>query len=1281
MKRILSILIVVTIFLSTLTLIPIARVLAAEEGLLFYEDFSLPTQSPAFYNISGGPSTLMTNATGFPVNAMLTQNSPTRGAIYNIDPKVSYPGINPTTSYIMPGYNGGFSRSLLTTFGDANNVPIKNAGLVSSLSTNVVPVSSTNVGLYGAKKTVYLSYLMRYSNNAENEDRSLQLTNASYTGVKNMTALEIGMFRNAAAKDADGNKLWSLHLSVKDNVGSVGNLVKDFYVPTTKRITNNEVVLVVLKVEFGDNTPESAVPLNGTYDFGLPVTTSHKVSLYLNPSLGTEPGMPDAMIDGANLDYRLIFSKVNFSSGFLDALDELKIGTTYNSVIGASTDATATPSLTPTVVPTARPTPDNRFKLKPIGDTYTYSMGVTTNNGTAGNLAARPNVNLSYLKFQFGAVLPGSLVSLKLYLYAGSPLPATFSLYESTDQSWTEMGVTFQNHPTTGNLITTASATSLGYLTFDISTYAQTHENALVTFVLVSNTIAGSFYSRDSGSYVPRIEIIPPVPATPIPVGLHDAYTNANAPQANYGFSSDLMIRSSNVAETNTTYLKFNLHKAEEIGKSVVRLYCNRLENPSKPTSVSIYGVDDDTWMQGTLNFNTAPAVSTNELARATVDASGTFFEFDVTKYVRSHVGKMVSFKLIAEKNGNQIQCNSFQSTDHRPALINTKTGFTSLQPSSDSIMVYVSNDSGDDTNPGTQALPVKTLTKAATMVRTGYPDWILLKRGEAWTTQGLGDFKSGRSETEPIVVTYYGASGARPRLDLNDSFVNHIYGRVYHQRFVGLHLNNYLADPADPRYNSAADVGSAFRYISQIGGEDILIEDCKLSFFEIVFQGTDIYPYKDMRVRRSMISESYWRGSTTNNSSRPSGIYTDNVAGLLIEENAFVHNGWSEAFSDSLANMFNHNMYINTTTRSENLVIRGNIVASGSSYGIMCRPGGLVEDNLMVQNNVSMVFGYHAAPNLATEVVSLARNNVIMEGRPQIPGDGSWPQTNCAWGINLENLGDSSVTLQNNIVSTLKTPAGSVFGILEKTTVNYIDNIQYNWPNGMGEMNEPDWNDPTRSVASYITSTGLGNTYEDFTVAVLHRPVGTWPDELTAYSVNRYIRDGFSKGHEVTLQCPDAPALVNTGDAIYDTSINQASAVKVNVRDSYLSEQILATQFVDPTSQTATCSNLEDGKYLFEISRNGYLFRLIPVFVMGAHLNLGEKTLIAGDVFVDAQIDGSDTELIFDGIGNTYGDVGYNPAIDLNLDGIIDGTDTELVFSKIGLDLNFYGETVDYFS
>src|SRR3954451_19735657 len=86
------------------------------------------------------------------------------------------------------------------------------------------------------------------------------------------------------------------------------------------------------------------------------------------------------------------------------------------------------------------------------------------------------------------------------------------------------------------------------------------------------------------------------------------------------------------------------------------------------------------------------------------------------------------------------LEQRSMMSVSHDAA------GWTVVTPASDTRTIYVSSSQGNDANTGTASTaPVKTLSKAQSLVRDGSADWVLLKRGD--TFGGFGTWaKTGRS-------------------------------------------------------------------------------------------------------------------------------------------------------------------------------------------------------------------------------------------------------------------------------------------------------------------------------------------------------------------------------------------------------------------------------------------------------------------------------------------------------------------------------------------------------
>src|SRR4051812_27504320 len=84
-------------------------------------------------------------------------------------------------------------------------------------------------------------------------------------------------------------------------------------------------------------------------------------------------------------------------------------------------------------------------------------------------------------------------------------------------------------------------------------------------------------------------------------------------------------------------------------------------------------------------------------------------------------------------------------------AVSTDAAGWTVVTAAADTRAIYVSNSGGNDANTGlSQSAPIKTLAKAQSLVRDGYADWVLLKRGD--TFESFGEWrKRGRSAQEPL--------------------------------------------------------------------------------------------------------------------------------------------------------------------------------------------------------------------------------------------------------------------------------------------------------------------------------------------------------------------------------------------------------------------------------------------------------------------------------------------------------------------------------------------------
>lgn len=277
---------------------------------------------------------------------------------------------------------------------------------------------------------------------------------------------------------------------------------------------------------------------------------------------------------------------------------------------------------------------------------------------------------------------------------------------------------------------------------------------------------------------------------------------------------------------------------------------------------------------------------------------------------------------------------------------------WTTLTPSADTRTFYVSTSGNDDADGLTPATAVRTPMVAYARLRTGFPDWMLLKRGDTWDAQGtqfafVGEGgRSGRSAEEPIVIGSYGDSTARPRL-LSGRF-RPLDGDK-HIRVVGLSFE----------YARPLITGNG---LSIIGArvEDVLVEDCVIVGYttNVQLDGQGKRP-QNIRIRGCVVADAISQG-----------ILASGVDGLLIESCVFDHNGWREDIPGFPSNGFTHNMYLAGTNTG--VVVRDTISARASSHAISMSAGGLAVDNLVLQSPIG-IWGH---------MDFAARNNVVLDAR-----------------------------------------------------------------------------------------------------------------------------------------------------------------------------------------------------------------------------------------------------------------------------------------------------------
>jgi len=408
----------------------------------------------------------------------------------------------------------------------------------------------------------------------------------------------------------------------------------------------------------------------------------------------------------------------------------------------------------------------------------------------------------------------------------------------------------------------------------------------------------------------------------------------------------------------------------------------------------------------------------------------------------------------------------------HAQVILNA-SGWTEVTPSSDSRIIYVAQ-SGSNTLTGLSAdQPVRTLAHAVTLLRDGYPDWLLLKAGDAWNEvfPNWGyEGKSGRSEQEPLLISSYG-TGDRPIIRCNNGahgLAKFSHTPRNHIFVIGIDFYSDQHDPASPSFDASTTESMGVFWLDD--SEDLLFEDCRFRFLSggLVIQENDTnYHIKNVRIRRCVITDSYAIDRGTGNFS--SGYYLNLIDGVLVEENIFDHNGWNENVTGANATVFSHNSY---TSECRNVVMRGNLYLRASSLSTKFRSdrtdgsvGIFVYNNFIYESEVGISIGKETVAPLRFRDVTIQGNVLlnISENNPtgRVLGWGleimdvanalvtdnlivNQPTSN-SYAIHLYRESNSGVTIRNNLMYRIGDHALWVEPQAAWSNIQFVNNVIQN--------------------------------------------------------------------------------------------------------------------------------------------------------------------------------------------------------------------------------------------
>jgi hypothetical protein len=438
----------------------------------------------------------------------------------------------------------------------------------------------------------------------------------------------------------------------------------------------------------------------------------------------------------------------------------------------------------------------------------------------------------------------------------------------------------------------------------------------------------------------------------------------------------------------------------------------------------------------------------------------------------------------------------------------NVTSGWSEWPVGDDTTLYYVSSSQGSDDNDGlSEDDPFASIPAAAEAVRAAagagrgeaavVDAHLLVRRGDVFDA-GFGNFTiHGMSAGHRFVVRPYGDESEPRPVITAELFRTQGGGGVpnemvtAHVAFVGLHVYASWRDPDSDDYEGP-DGGAAFTMLRPY--DDIWMEDMMFeSWTNLVIQPDPSGAHFVMR--RSIVIDNYQRDADGHSQ----GVYASGADGILFEENVFDHNGWNPDVAGGEATMFNHNFYIQSDCRDP--VLRGNIIARGSSHGFQLRPHGLAEGNLLIANAIA---GFVAGDSPYDGMTQALRGNVMVHAGQHQFIDGS----DRGWGLSMMLI-DPDLAASHEAIDNIAAHSGPISAAAFDFDdgVETSGNIVYDWD---GQSDAGPFVDPDRDIPSYHASIGGDRSIEAFLDGARMQRKGHWCEEYTAAAVNAYIREGF---------------------------------------------------------------------------------------------------------------------------------------------------------------------------
>lgn len=287
------------------------------------------------------------------------------------------------------------------------------------------------------------------------------------------------------------------------------------------------------------------------------------------------------------------------------------------------------------------------------GGTYADS-----NYGTSLSLVVKENTDnnydrASFLKFDLRNV-SDNIASAKIRLKVRSTTAgAQHTMNFVTNDSWTETGITWNNMPATGSLISMETVPAVDeWIEFDVSSLINQELNGdgiLSVRLSEANNTYVTYHSMDATNPSDR----PYIDYEFLNTVQEDAYVRGGiSANSNYGTSTSLVVKdNSDVNFDRMSFLKFDLSDIPtNVGTAKIKL---KVKSTTAGAQHSMNFVSDDSWTETGITWNNKP-VTISVVSTEFVPAVDEWIEFDVTSIINQELNGdgTVSVQL-SEDNAN----------------------------------------------------------------------------------------------------------------------------------------------------------------------------------------------------------------------------------------------------------------------------------------------------------------------------------------------------------------------------------------------------------------------------------------------------------------------------------------------------------------------------------------------------------------------------------------------------------------------------------------------------